>query len=114
MFLTNLSIVETGQRHILGEGKTKGAIIENLLGMFNYFKTNTMFDFVANILANVSALQDGRRFMIQQNMLTQILDLLLDKANTNDHRRKQLLACLRNLCFEYEDYEADFARVELW
>ena len=47
-------------------------------------------------------------------MLTQILDLILDKANTNDHRRKQLLACLRNMCFEYEDYEADFARVELW
>ena len=65
MFLTNLSIVESGQRHVIGEGKTKGAIIENLLGMFNYFKTNTMFDFVANILANVSALQDGRRFMIQ-------------------------------------------------
>ena len=56
MFLTNLSIVESGQRHVIGEGKTKGAIIENLLGMFNFFKTNTMFDFVANILANVSAL----------------------------------------------------------
>lgn len=39
--------------------------------------------------------------------------MVLDKANTNDHRRKQLLACLRNACFEYEDYEADFAQIDL-
>lgn len=38
---------------------------------------------------------------------------MLDRANTNDHRRKQLLACLRNLCFEYEDYEADFVQLDL-
>ena len=47
-------------------------------------------------------------------MLNQVLDLILDRANTNDHRRKQLLACLRNICFEYEDYEVDFVQVDLW
>ena len=46
-------------------------------------------------------------------MIGQVADLVLDKANTNDHRRKQLLACLRNACFEYEDYEADFAQIDL-
>ena len=51
--------------------------------------------------------------MIEQNMLTQISDLIIDKAHTNDHRRKQLLACLRNTCFEYEDYEADFDQMDL-
>lgn len=65
MLLTNLSIVESGQKHLLGEGKTKGAIIENLFGMFNYFKTNPTFDFISNILANVSALQLGRKFLIE-------------------------------------------------
>ena len=39
--------------------------------------------------------------------------MALDKTSTNDHRRKQLLACLRNVCFEYEDYEADFVQVDL-
>ena len=113
MLLTNLTILEDGQKHLLGEGKTKGAIIENLVGMFNFFKTNPTFDFVSNILANVSALKEGRRFLIEQNLIKQVLDLVLDKENTNEHRRKQLLACLRNLCFEYEDYEADFVQLDL-
>ena len=65
MFLTNLTILESGQKHLLGEGKTKGAILENLFGMFNYFKTNPTFDFVSNILANISALQLGRKFLIE-------------------------------------------------
>ena len=65
MLYTNLTILEDGQKNLLGEGKTKGAIIENLVGMFNYFKTNPTFDFVSNILANVSALKDGRKFIIE-------------------------------------------------
>ena len=108
MLLTNLTILENGQKHLIGEGKTKGAIIENLFGMFCFFKTNPTFDFASNIFANVSGLKEGRRFMVEQNVLKQMLDLVLDRANTNDHRRKQLLACLRNICFEYEDYETDF------
>lgn len=108
MLLTNMTILETGQKHLMGEGKTRGAIIENVFGMFSFFKTNPTFDFASNVLANVSAIKDGRRFMIEQNILLQILDLVQDKAVTNDHRRKQLLACLRNICFEYEDYEKDF------
>ena len=81
--------------------------------MFNFFKTNPTFDFISNILANMSSFKPGRRFLIENNMLEQIIDLTLNKANTNDHRRKQLLACLRNVCFEYEDYEADFTQLDL-
>lgn len=113
MFLTNLTIVDQGQTHLLGEGKTKGAIIENLFGMFNYFKQNPTFDFIANILANISALKLGRKFLIENNMVGPLADLALDREKTNDHRRKQLLACLRNVCFEYEDYEADFVQLDL-
>ena len=113
MLLTNLTIVEAGQKHLLGEGKTKGAIIENIFGMFKYFKTNPTFDFIANILANMSALKTGRKFMIENNLLGPIMDICLEKDKTNDHRRKQLLACLRNISFEYEDYEADFIQVDM-
>ena len=78
MFLTNLTILESGQKHLLGEGKTKGAIVENLFGMFNYFKTNPTFDFISNILANTSALKLGRKFLIENNMVGQLVDLALD------------------------------------
>ena len=69
MFLTNLTTHESGQVHLLGDGKTKGAILENILGMFSYFKTNPMFDFVANIFANVSSLKTGRQFMVEAGLL---------------------------------------------
>ena len=78
MFLTNPTILESGQKHLLGEGKTKGAIVENLFGMFNYFKTNPTFDFISNILANTSALKLGRKFLIENNMVGQLVDLALD------------------------------------
>ena len=52
--------------------------------------------------------------MIEQNILKQVLEILLSTANPpNDHRRKHLLACLRNICFEYDDYEADFVQLEI-
>ena len=69
MFLTNLTTHENGQNHLLGEGKTKGAILENILGMFTYFKTNATFDFVSNIFANVSSLKVGREFIIEAGLI---------------------------------------------
>lgn len=73
MFLTNLTTIESGQVHLLGDGNTKGAILENILGMFVYFKTNTTFDFIANIFANVSSLKAGRQWMIESGQLKPIL-----------------------------------------
>ena len=60
MFLTNLTTTESGQACVLGEGKTKGVVLENIFGMFSYFKTNATFDFVANVFANVSSYKPGR------------------------------------------------------
>ncbi len=65
MFLSNVTIIGEGAQHLLGEDKTKGVVLENLLGMFNYFKTNPTFDFISNILANVSAVQPGRQHLIE-------------------------------------------------
>lgn len=68
MVLSNVAITESGQRHLLGsDPKTKGAFLMNLVGMFTYFAKSEMFDFVANILANVSSLKEGRCFMIEQD-----------------------------------------------
>ena len=76
--------------------------------MFSYFKTNATFDFVANIFSNVSSLKAGRQFMIEAGLLKQIIAVVQDDANLSVQRRKSLLACLRNICFEYEKYEQDF------
>ena len=85
----------------MGEGKTKGAVIDILFGMFTYFKTNAVFDFTSNIISNVSALKDGRQYMLENKILQYILDLLL-KVKLNSHRRRYLIEAIRNLLFEYE------------
>jgi len=73
MFLTNLTTIESGQVHMLGEGSTKGTILENIIGMFIYFTTNATFDFVSNIFANVSSLKAGRQWIIESGQLKPIL-----------------------------------------
>ena len=113
MFLTNLTTTESGQKHVLGEGKTKGIILENIFGMFSYFKTNSTFDFVANIFANVSSYQPGRQFFIEQGLFKQVIGVVIQDADISTQRRKNLLACIRNVCFEYEKYEKDFQQMEL-
>ena len=35
------------------------------------------------------------------------------EKNPNGHRRKHLLQAVRNVCFEYEDHEADFLKLEM-
>jgi hypothetical protein len=79
MLLSNTSQTESGQIHLLGsDAKTRGAILENLVGMFTYFRTSEMFDFVSNILANVSSMKEGRCWMIEhsQNILSPVFLLL--------------------------------------
>ncbi len=115
MVLSNVAITESGQRHLLGsDPKTKGAFLMNLVGMFSYFPKCEMFDFVANILANVSSLKEGRCFMIEQDksILNPIIQLLQNRE-TNKHRIKHLIAVIRNVLFEYEKYEKDFIQMDI-
>lgn len=76
MFLSNLTAVEAGQRHVLGiedEGKFKFIIAESIFGMFCYFNKNTAFDFVSNIMANLACLSEGRKFMIDHQYIEAIV-----------------------------------------
>lgn len=81
--------------------------------MFCYFLKSTVFDFVANILANVSALKQGREVIIDQaDMMPKIVDMLrYEKVNA--HRRTHLFACLRNLAFDYEAQEQRYIQSKL-
>lgn len=115
MLLSNVSMLESGQQHLLGsDKKTKGAIIENLTGMFTYFRHAEMFDFVANILANVSSLKAGRCWMIEngKNVLSPAF-LLLQDPELSSIRIRHLIQVVRNLMFEYENYEKDFIQMEI-
>lgn len=103
MFLSNLTAIEDGQKHILGingEGKYKFIVAESIFGMFCYFQKNTSFDFVSNIMANLACCEEGRKFMIEHQYIEAIVVNMVTKY-LNAHRRKYLMACLRNLFFEY-------------
>ncbi len=111
LLLTNVTQIEEGQKHLLGEGKTKGLILDNLFGMFCYFLKGGIFDFVSNILSNVAGLQEGRQHMLDNKMLPKIIELLVKngESQVNEHRRTFLIETLRNISFEYEKNEALFA-----
>ena len=96
----------------MGEGKTKGVIFDNLFGMFTYFLKNTIFDFISNIMANVSALKEGREHVISSNILPKLLDIIRYEK-VNSHRRKYLIETVRNTAFEYEASEAYFRQIGL-
>lgn len=103
MVLTNVTVSEEGQKHLIGNDKTKGLILDNLFGMFCYFIKSGIFDFVANIFANISAIKEGRELIItsQTKILTKIIDMIRYEK-VNQHRRIHLLECLRNIAFDYE------------
>ena len=110
MTLSNITIVEEGQKHVLGEGRLRGAIIESLFGMSSYFIKSGVFDFVSNILSNFSSMKEGRKYMIENKMIPKILEMLRGDL-INDHRRRHLIEVIRNMAFEYEQHEKTFLNV---
>lgn len=114
MFLSNLTKVEEGCVNVLGKDKQEGAVLENLFGMFSYFDRNQVFDFVANILSNVTSIKQARVYMIKSKMFDRILDLLKTQGEKmNTHRRQHLIDATRNTLFEYEDFEQQFLDMKL-
>lgn len=119
MLLSNITAHECGQKHVLGipetgdeKGKFEFIIAESIFGMFCYFAKNTAFDFVANIMANLACLKEGRKFMIEHLYIEAIVVLMVTKY-LNIHRRKYLIACIRNLLFEYKKYFEKFMEINV-
>ena len=83
MFLTNLTAIESGQVHLLDKDGAKGTLLENMMGMFMFFKTNTTFDFVSNIFANISSLKAGRQWIVESGQIKPII-LALGFPDLND------------------------------
>ena len=82
--------------------------------MFNFFGGKAEFDFVSNVLANVSSLKEGRQLLIEKDIFKQVVQMVKDgKAPIGCHRRKHLIETIRNCCFEYEKYLQDFVQIDL-
>lgn len=117
MLLSNITAIEHGQVHVLGlesesesptaKKHTQFIISESIFGMFCYFNKNTSFDFVSNVMANLACQAEGRQFLVEQKYIEAIVDQMI-KQKLNDHRRKFLICCLRNLLFDVETYEQKF------
>ena len=58
--------------------------------MFCYFAKNTIFDFGANVMANLACLEEGRKFMIDNKYIEAIVVQMVTKK-LNAHRRKYLI-----------------------
>jgi len=65
------------------ESAHKGILLENVLGMFQYFKTSSLFDFVANIFANVSSFKEGRQWMVENPGTLRTIFAVAEDSNTN-------------------------------
>eukprot|EP00347_Sterkiella_histriomuscorum_P020667 403336931 len=112
MLLSNITVNEVGQKYLLGSGATQGAILDNLFGMFCFFTKHGSFDFVSNILANLSAIKEGRDYMLRNKMLAKIIEFLKFER-VNQHRRAHLIETMRNIAFEYEIEEKFFSQIHL-
>mmetsp|Transcript_3751 Transcript_3751/g.6396 ORF Transcript_3751/g.6396 Transcript_3751/m.6396 type:complete len:222 (+) Transcript_3751:489-1154(+) len=115
MLLSNISALDIGQKHLLGlEGdqKSKFIIAESIFGMSCYFSKNKSFDFVSNIMANLACLEEGRNFMIEHKYIEAIVVQMVTKF-LNQHRRKYLIQCIRNLLFEFTTHEEKFLEMNV-
>lgn len=106
MALTNLTCTEEGQKKYLNveDEKVKGV---RFLQMMDHYLGNvylTEFDFFSNIIANVSALKEGR-FVLLEYKIFKVLLGNIDKLN--NIKVLNTLRMIRNCCFEWEQYDTD-------
>ena len=106
MILTNLTINEEGQQKFLNleDEKIKGIVFMKIMEKFfeNIYKTE--FDFCANLLANATALKEGREMLLELQVF-RIFLVHFDKMN--NHKLVNILRLIRNCCFEFEKFSEE-------
>ena len=83
MLLSNVTITKEGQHHITGDDKKRGIILDNLFGMFCYFLKSGIFDFLANVFANVTAIKEGRDANILLNVSGMLLSVTMHMSKSS-------------------------------
>jgi len=104
MILTNLTISEEGQKKFLNleDEKIKGVVFMKIMEKFFDNIYSPEFDFCANLLANATALKEGRIMLLELQVFKVFL-INLDKMN--NHKTINILRLFRNCCFEFEKFK---------
>lgn len=109
MILNNLTVSEQGQQQLFASDKkefenVKGLMFLKLIDKYfeNIYKEE--LDFLSSVIANISALTEGRLFILD-NKIYEIILSQFDKLN--NFKIVNMLRIFRNCCFEFEKYEND-------
>jgi hypothetical protein len=108
MLLVNISSVDKGVSRLLQEGDAKlaGLNVAKLVRFFSRFSSSERgsedeYEYVANILVNVTRLQSGRKVVL--DMSRGILRQVLPQIDSRSVIRRQGVAgTVRNCCFDAE------------
>lgn len=114
MILNNLTVSEKGQTQFFGSDKkeldgVQGLIFLKMLDKYFEHIFKPEMDFFSAIIANVSALKEGRLFILEHKIFGVILNQF-DKLN--NIKIVNMLRVFRNCCFEFEKYEEDLMSKE--
>lgn len=127
MLLANVSTTPEGARALMGyDGKTDDALLalreRKMRTLTSRFletepepegvdkdtgdaKWDDEYQYVANILANISQLEEGRNFLLKnRGSTTLIAELVPQLRSPNVVRRRGISAAVRNLCFDTDNH----------
>jgi len=106
MILSNLTISEEGQKKFLNveDEKIKGVVFMKIIEKFFDNIYAPEFDFCSNLLANATALKEGRCLLLE----LQIFKIFLKSFDKmNNHKIVNILRLFRNCCFEFEAFKEE-------
>jgi hypothetical protein len=106
MILSNLTISDEGQKKFLNveDDKIKGVVFMKILEKFFDNIYSTEFDFCSNLLANATALKDGRILLLELKIFKIFLKSF---EKMNNHKIVNTLRLFRNCCFEFEGFKEE-------
>lgn len=114
MIISNITTTEAGQKQFFCSDKKELEKVQGLLFLKmceKYFENiyKEEMDFFSSIIANVSALKEGRIFILEQKIFEIIL-AQFDKMN--NFKITNNLRMFRNVCFEFEKFEDELIAKE--
>lgn len=106
MILSNLTISDEGQKKFLNieDEKIMGVVFMKILEKFFDNIYSTEFDFCSNLLANATALKEGRTLLLELKIFKIFLKSF---EKMNNHKIVNILRLFRNCCFEFEGFKEE-------
>ena len=109
MIIANLTTQEKGQKQLFCSDKEEYKKLEGVifLKMMEKFFENIYreeLNFMSSILANISALKEGREFILEYKIFSIILS---QSDKMNNFQIVNILRVFRNCCFEFEKFESE-------